>query len=188
MANRVADCYPFIDPANLLARYDHGPRTCTWHLRDDGAIGTFRVLRPSNDAVVLDCDFRGFGIYYPASGQVALPLYRRETQPVSGGREYFECRLCSAARSKLFLVVGEWGCRVCHKLKHRSSREGSLARLWREKDELSSLLSSGKPKLMRELTYAKKLGRLEKVTELIAGRARPRANERLGDPIEQTWS
>jgi hypothetical protein len=85
-------------------------------------------------------------------------------------------------------VVGEWGCRVCHKLSHRSSREGSLARLWKEKHELSSLLADGKPKLMRATTHRNKLDRLEKVTELFAGRARPAPNDRLGEPIEHTWS
>jgi hypothetical protein len=91
-------------------------------------------------------------------------------------------------RSKLFLVVGEWACRVCHKLKNRSSREGSLTRLWKEKDQLSLLLASGKPKRMREATHRTTLDRLERVTELIAGRTRPAPNERLGIAIVETWS
>jgi hypothetical protein len=177
-----------VEASNLQARFSRGERTCRWLLEEGDFIGEFTLLDASSNGVVLDCRFRGFGIYYPYNRTVSLPSPRRNGALVSAHREYFECPLCHAARSKLFLVVKEWGCRVCRQLTHRSSREGSLFRLWREKDELSTLLAGGKPKLMRVRTYEKKLGRLEKVTELIGGRPRPPANEILGLQIKQVWS
>ena len=188
MANRVGDLYPVLEAANLLARYARGEQTCTWWQEDLGNIGTITVRDLLQDGVVLQCDLRSGGIYYPTARHATLPLYRRKEQSVRASREYFDCPRCHKARSKLFLVVGEWACRVCHKLKNRSSREGSLIRLWKEKDELSFILSNGRIKRMRETTYRTKLDRLERVTELIAGRTRPVYNERLGIPIVRIWS
>lgn len=185
MPKPPAEAYPALDAATLEARFRTGERYCEWTY-DDTIVGHVFLKAVTEHSISFSSHFRGFAHIYPTSGIQLVQLAGRQSKNVS--RPWFVCKGCNTARSKLFLVRGEWGCRVCFALEYRSTREGSLARLWREKDKLSLRLGAGRPKRMRVGTYEALLARLERVTQLIKGRIRPRNNDALGLIIEAKWS
>jgi len=186
MPRPPAETYPSIDAETVQARFRQGTRLCEWTYEDthDGkAVGHLLIESEKPGAVTLSFGFRGFAHLFPVTGTQKLSVVQQ-----GSGRTVFICPRCTARRAKLFMVRSEWACRVCHQLMYRSSREGSLFRLHREKADLSAKLANGCPKRMRRKTHDKMLARLEEVTRLIAGRAPPPVNLSLGSVIQARWS
>lgn len=170
----------------MQAHYQQGTRLCEWLYEgtcDGRPVGHLLIEAMDISTVTVSFGFRGFAHLFPAEGSQAFAILQRDR-----GRSVFVCPRCAAPRSKLFMVRREWGCRACHELTNRSSREGSLFRLHLEKARLSALLANGRPKRMRQRTHDKMLMRLEEVTAMIAGRPAPPPNERLGYVIQVRWT